>query len=32
VEWVHVDYEPSLARFYERCGFRSTAAGLLKLR
>jgi GNAT superfamily N-acetyltransferase len=28
-EWVHVDYEPSLAGFYEdACGFRPTRAGL----
>ena len=28
-EWVHVDYEPGLADFYENsCGFRPTAAGL----
>ncbi|MEK8169255.1 GNAT family N-acetyltransferase [Streptomyces sp. M19] len=30
-EWLHVDYEPHLAPFYERCGFRPTAAGLLRL-
>jgi GNAT superfamily N-acetyltransferase len=30
--WLHVDYEPHLATFYEgRCGFRPTAAGLLRL-
>ena len=28
-EWVHVDYEPALAGFYENaCGFRPTHAGL----
>ena len=28
-EWVHVDYEPEYASFYESaCGFRPTAAGL----
>jgi ribosomal protein S18 acetylase RimI-like enzyme len=28
-EWVHVDYEPHLADFYENsCGFRPTPAGL----
>ena len=28
-DWVHVDYEPELAGFYENaCGFRSTPAGL----
>jgi GNAT superfamily N-acetyltransferase len=30
-EWLHVDYEPDLALFYERCGFVPTAAGLLSL-
>ncbi|MEV7522994.1 GNAT family N-acetyltransferase [Streptomyces sp. NPDC091371] len=30
-QWLHVDYEPHLAGFYERCGFRPTAAGLLAL-
>jgi GNAT superfamily N-acetyltransferase len=30
--WLHVDYAPELARFYERCGFASTEAGLLRLR
>nr|WP_261569500.1 GNAT family N-acetyltransferase [Frankia gtarii] len=30
-EWLHVDYEPHLEPFYERCGFRQTAAGLLRL-
>jgi GNAT superfamily N-acetyltransferase len=32
IEWVHVDYEPHLHAFYERCGFRPTTAGLLNLR
>ena len=28
-DWVHVDYEPHLAHFYEHaCGFRPTPAGL----
>ena len=28
-DWVHVDYEPEYASFYENaCGFRPTAAGL----
>ena len=32
-EWLHVDYEPHLATFYEQaCGFRPTAAGLIHLR
>jgi ribosomal protein S18 acetylase RimI-like enzyme len=30
--WVHVDYEPKLASFYENaCGFRPTRAGLRSL-
>ncbi|MFF9199652.1 GNAT family N-acetyltransferase [Streptomyces sp. NPDC014779] len=29
--WLHVDYEPHLTGFYEQCGFRPTAAGLLAL-
>lgn len=32
VEWLHVDYEDRLTRFYERCGFTPTSAGLLHLR
>ena len=28
IVWIHVDFEPHLARFYEQCGFRSTLAGL----
>jgi predicted N-acetyltransferase YhbS len=28
-DWVHVDYEPEYATFYEHaCGFRPTPAGL----
>ncbi|CAN3979469.1 GNAT family N-acetyltransferase [Kitasatospora purpeofusca] len=30
-EWLHVDYEPHLESFYNRCGFRPTAAGLRRL-
>ncbi|MFJ4184813.1 GNAT family N-acetyltransferase [Kitasatospora sp. NPDC089509] len=30
-EWLHVDYEPQLESFYARCGFRPTAAGLMRL-
>jgi GNAT superfamily N-acetyltransferase len=30
-EWLHVDFEPQLRPFYERCGFRATDAGLLNL-
>jgi GNAT superfamily N-acetyltransferase len=29
--WLHVDYEPRLAPFYEGCGFGPTAAGLMRL-
>ena len=29
--WLHVDYEPHLTVFYESCGFRPTAAGLIDL-
>ena len=32
VVWLHVDYEPHLAGFYAAAGFRSTEAGLLRLR
>ena len=31
VTWVHVDYEPHLDEFYRGCGFRPTAAGVLRL-
>jgi ribosomal protein S18 acetylase RimI-like enzyme len=31
VEWLHVDYEPHLRKFYRRCGFRQTEAGLIHL-
>lgn len=30
-EWLHVDYEPQLEEFYRQCGFRPTAAGLIRL-
>lgn len=30
-DWLHVDHEPHLASFYAACGFRPTAAGLLRL-
>ncbi len=31
-EWLHVDFEADRAGFYlERCGFRTTAAGLMRL-
>ncbi|MDX2558916.1 GNAT family N-acetyltransferase [Streptomyces sp. TX20-6-3] len=29
--WLHVDFEPNLTAFHERCGFRPTAAGLMDL-
>ncbi len=29
--WLHVDYELHLAPFYAGCGFRPTAAGLIRL-
>jgi GNAT superfamily N-acetyltransferase len=32
LEWLHVDYEAYLSEFYEKCGFRDTKAGLIKLR
>jgi GNAT superfamily N-acetyltransferase len=31
-EWLHVDFEARLGGFYAGCGFRPTAAGLIKLR
>jgi ribosomal protein S18 acetylase RimI-like enzyme len=31
-EWLHVDFEPDLAVFYRKCGFRHTEAGVIKLR
>jgi len=32
-EWLHVDFEPHLKRFYnDACGFRPTDAGLIALR
>jgi GNAT superfamily N-acetyltransferase len=30
--WLHVDFEPHLAEFYRKCGFRATLAGLIDLR
>jgi GNAT superfamily N-acetyltransferase len=32
VEWLHVDYEPHLAEFYAKCGFRTTEAALMNLK
>jgi GNAT superfamily N-acetyltransferase len=31
IEWLHVDFEPHLEHFYQKCGFQHTAAGLMKL-
>jgi hypothetical protein len=31
IHWLHVDYEPHLAGFYQRCGFSHTEAGLMLL-
>lgn len=31
ITWVHVDYEPKLLHFYEACGFRASAAGVLRV-
>ena len=32
-EWLHVDFEEDLAAFYlDACGFRASAAGVLRLR
>lgn len=30
-QWLHVDFEPHLAEFYAKCGFRPTLAGLMRL-
>jgi GNAT superfamily N-acetyltransferase len=30
-EWLHVDYEAGLSRFYKACGFTPTSAGLIRL-
>lgn len=31
IEWLHVDFEPSLEGFYRNCGFEHTEAGLIHL-
>jgi GNAT superfamily N-acetyltransferase len=31
-EWLHVDYDAELTSFYEACGFRPTAAGVITLK
>ncbi|MGW4586588.1 hypothetical protein ACWEKJ_04575 [Amycolatopsis thermoflava] len=30
-EWLHVDFEPELRRYFDACGFRQTDAGLIHL-
>ena len=30
IKWIHVDFEPHLQRFYDRCGFRHTNAGVIE--
>ena len=32
MEWLHVDFEPHLQTFYDKCGFRYTNAGLMNLK
>ena len=32
LEWIHVDYEPSLEAFYLQCGFQPSAAGILRVK
>jgi GNAT superfamily N-acetyltransferase len=31
VHWLHVDFEPHLEGFYRACGFKPTAAGLMRI-
>lgn len=31
IKWIHVDFEPHLQEFYDKCGFRHTNAGLIKI-
>ena len=31
-QWLHVDYESRLAKFYQECGFLPCPAGLIRLR
>ena len=31
IEWVHVDFEPHLQDFYDKCGFKNTRAGIINL-
>ena len=30
-QWLHVDFEAQLERFYQSCGFRPSLAGLIRL-
>lgn len=30
-EWLHVDFSTELSKFYEACGFKATAAGVIHL-
>ena len=30
IKWIHVDFEPHLQTFYDKCGFRHTNAGIIK--
>jgi GNAT superfamily N-acetyltransferase len=32
IVWLHVDFEPHLTEFYQKCGFTHTEAGLMRLR
>jgi len=32
LEWLHVDFEPHLQEFYDKCGFTNTKAGLINLK
>jgi GNAT superfamily N-acetyltransferase len=31
LEWLHVDFEPQLAAFYQACGFAPSTAGLMRI-
>ena len=31
IKWLHVDFEPHLGEFYQKCGFHHTEAGLMAL-
>ncbi len=32
LDWLHVDYDPSLEAFYVKCGFRPSAAAVLRMK